>query len=77
MRVKDDDNRTDKEVDDECWRDHLACDASIIVDMCQVNIVSKLCLIVVVFRYGIALWNYVMFYAVLSLLYLMQFFLVV
>ncbi|KAI5667081.1 hypothetical protein M9H77_16934 [Catharanthus roseus] len=35
VEVKDDDNRPDKEVADEYWRNHLARNDSIIVDVCQ------------------------------------------
>lgn len=48
VEVKDDDNRPDKEVADEYWRNHLARNDSIIVDVCQVRIISKLSLIVIV-----------------------------
>lgn len=38
VEVKDGDGRSDKEVADEYWRNHLARNDSIIVDVCQVSI---------------------------------------
>ena len=37
MEVKDGDGRPDEEVADEYWRNHLARNDSIIVDVCQVS----------------------------------------
>lgn len=38
IEVKDGDDRPDREVADEYWRNHLARNDSIIVDICQVSI---------------------------------------
>ena len=41
VEVKDSDGRSDEEVADEYWENHLARNDSIIVDVCQVSIFLK------------------------------------
>lgn len=40
VEAKDSDGRPDEEVADEYWRNHLARNDSIIVDVCQVSVFS-------------------------------------
>lgn len=42
--VKDGENRSDEEVADEYWRNHLARNDSIVVDVCQVSIIYRVSL---------------------------------
>lgn len=42
MEAKDGEGRPDEEVADEYWRNHLARNDSIIVDVCQVSIYSEI-----------------------------------
>lgn len=43
VEVKDGDDRPDEEVADEYWRNHLARNDSIIVDVCQVSLSLRSC----------------------------------
>lgn len=53
VEVKDDDNRPDYEIADEYWKNHLARNDSIIVDVCQVNILSTLLLWVLLYNQSV------------------------